>query len=100
MISLTRISLVAFLLISICLLSYSCDEPCKFDNSSFWTPQDHGVYNCIDEDNECKALKCNLFVKGPEDGAEWESTGRTQIPRPRDMDDNKDDPNEYECRCE
>ena len=57
MISLTRISLVAFLLISICLLSYSCDEPCKFDNSSFWTPQDHGVYNCIDEDNECKALR-------------------------------------------
>ncbi len=101
MFSIIRISLISFFLVSILLFASSCDEPCKFDNSSFWTPQDHGVYNCIDEDNECgSAQKCNLFVKGPEDGAEWESTGRTQIPRPRDMDSPTDDPNSYKCECE
>jgi len=80
-------------------VSYSCDEEeCRFDNSSVWTPRDHGVYNCI---GECKdGKKCHLFVKEPEAGAQWQSTGRSRIRRPDDMDSPTDDPNSYKCECE
>jgi len=100
-ISINRIGLVAFLFISIFLVGGCWDKPCRFDNSSPWiSSTSPGVYNCIDDDNECKALKCNLFKKGPEEGAQWESTGESQIPRPRGMNSPTDDPNSYKCECE
>ncbi len=79
------------------LSAAACTDECRFDNSSFWTPRDHGVYNCI---GECSSGECHLFVKGPEEGSEWESTGKSQIPRPKEMESPTDDPNQYKCECE
>lgn len=95
-----KLGLFSFLLTSAFLLS-SCDEECRFDNSSPWiSSSSPGVYNCIDTDNECGNKKCTLFKKGPEEGAQWESTGESQIPRPRGMESPTDDPNSYKCECE
>ena len=102
MITINKIGAIAFLFISIFLVGGCWDEPCKFDNSSTWHSTDSpGIYNCIDVDRECKGSeKCTLFMKGPEDGAEWESTGETHIRRPRGMENKNDDPNSYKCECE
>lgn len=95
-----KLGLFSLLLFSILVLS-SCDEECRFDNSSPWISSDSpGVYNCIDNDNECGDKKCTLFKKGPEEGADWVSTGESRIPRPTGMSSPTDDPNSYKCECE
>jgi len=99
MFSFIRYSLLFLLLLPVFFL-ISCDEPCKFDNTSYWTPSDHGYYKCLDNDNVCGSKSCILFVKGPEEGAQWESTGKREIRRPRDMENELDDPNSYKCECE
>jgi len=100
MFNIVKLSLFSFLLISLLLFS-SCDEKCRFDNSSPWiSTGSPGVYNCIDNDNECKDKKCTLFIKGPNAGAQWQSTGVSQIPRPTGMQNPTDDPNSYKCGCE
>jgi len=100
MFNIIKLSLISILFISVFLFS-SCDEECRFDNSSPWISSDSpGVYNCIDNDNQCGNQKCTLFKKGPEEGADWVSTGESQIPRPRGMNSPTDDPNSYKCECE